>query len=174
MNASLKQFWVWMLFVKQNLGWEKLPFLFCQHCNRLSLLLVKLLPLFYATLESWLIRYLLKMKWFPNIYYHEPSLNCQIIVCFAFFFPWDISLLCRSVTSLSVSAHTCLISRLLCSMVVWISKSTRIFSRMNALISWLELLVEFLHYPEIRTYLWGMWGISSWMNVTRCLNHWVC
>lgn len=116
MNASLKQFWVWMLFVKQNLGWGKLPFLFCQHCNRLSLLRVKLLPLFYATLESWLIRYSLKMKWFPDIYYHEPIINCPMIVCFACFSE-TFHFFCRSVTSLSVSAHTCLISRLLYSMV---------------------------------------------------------
>ncbi|XP_028053671.1 DEAD-box ATP-dependent RNA helicase 56-like isoform X2 [Camellia sinensis] len=28
----------WMSYVKRNLGWEKLLFLFCQHCSKLSLL----------------------------------------------------------------------------------------------------------------------------------------
>ncbi|GMQ03130.1 hypothetical protein CsSME_00049053 [Camellia sinensis var. sinensis] len=37
-----------MSYVKRNLGWGKLLFLFCQHCSKLSLLQVKLLPLFYV------------------------------------------------------------------------------------------------------------------------------
>ena len=56
-SVSLKLSWAWMLSAKQNLEWEKLLFLFCLHCSKLSRLPVKLLHLFCVTQENWLIRY---------------------------------------------------------------------------------------------------------------------
>ncbi|TYH52684.1 hypothetical protein ES332_D09G045600v1 [Gossypium tomentosum] len=51
-SASLKLFWEWMCFAKQNLEWGKQLFLFYQLFSKLSLLLGKLLQLFYVTLEN--------------------------------------------------------------------------------------------------------------------------
>lgn len=84
---------------------------------------------------------------------------------------WCYYLLHRSVMSSRGSAHTCPISRLLFFMVVSISKVTKIYWKTNAHILLLGHLVEYLHWPEIRTSLWRMWGILSLMNVTKCLNH---
>lgn len=76
--------------------------------------------------------------------------------------------------SLRGSVLTCLISRLLSSMVVSTSKFTRIFWKMNAPTLLLGHLEGYWLWQETRIFLWRMWGISFLTNVTRCLNHLVC
>lgn len=56
-------------------------------------------------------------------------------------------------------------------MVEWILKFTKIFWKMNVLISLLEHLEGYWHCQEIKTYPWRMSGILSWMSVTRCSSH---
>ena len=89
--------------------------------------------------------------------------------CFPSYFGY--SFLYRSATSLRGSVLTCLTPRLLFSMVVSISKLTRIYWKMNAPILLLEHPEESWHLLEIRTFLWRMSDILSLMNVTKCLNH---
>lgn len=69
------------------------------------------------------------------------------------------------------SVPTYRISKLLSSMVVLISRYTKIFWRMNVLRLLSVHLEEYWLLPGIKICHWRMWGILFLMNAIRCLNH---
>lgn len=66
MSASLRQFLVWILFVRQKVVWEKQLYLSWPPSNRLSQLMVKWASLCCVIQESWRSRFVRNMRGFQS------------------------------------------------------------------------------------------------------------